>query len=148
MGNQSGTFDIAQVQLEPGTRATTFEYRHIQQELALCQRYYYRTGGDLKMLGMGYTTTAAAGVISGSFPVPMRVAPTAIETTGTSSDYLGYNKGAGAPLSTGPTFNTTGNTDRWVITLTAPASSFEAGGGLGLYTKTGTTAYLGWSAEL
>jgi hypothetical protein len=40
LGNQSGTFDIAQVQLEEGPVATAFEQRHIAQEFALCQRYY------------------------------------------------------------------------------------------------------------
>jgi hypothetical protein len=40
VGNQSGTFDIAQVQLEPGPFATDFEYRSIGEELALCRRYY------------------------------------------------------------------------------------------------------------
>lgn len=40
LGNQSGTFDIAQLQLEVGTEATEFERRPIWIELALCQRYY------------------------------------------------------------------------------------------------------------
>ncbi|HWR42553.1 hypothetical protein [Sporomusa sp.] len=34
------TFSVAQVQLEEGAVATPFEQRHIQQEIALCQRYY------------------------------------------------------------------------------------------------------------
>lgn len=34
------TLDIAQVQLEKGNVATEFEYRHIADELVLCQRYY------------------------------------------------------------------------------------------------------------
>ena len=40
LGQQSGTFDIAQVQLEAGSVATPFENRPIGTELALCQRYY------------------------------------------------------------------------------------------------------------
>jgi hypothetical protein len=42
LGQQSGTFniDIAQVQVEPGAVATTFERRPIGMEWALCERYY------------------------------------------------------------------------------------------------------------
>lgn len=40
LGQQSGTVDIAQVQLEEGNVATPFEQRPIGLELALCQRYY------------------------------------------------------------------------------------------------------------
>ncbi len=45
LGQQSGTFDIANVQLELGNRATEFEHRSYGEELALCQRYYYRIDG-------------------------------------------------------------------------------------------------------
>lgn len=40
LGQQSGTFDIAQVQLEEGSVATPFEVRPQGLELSLCQRYY------------------------------------------------------------------------------------------------------------
>ncbi len=43
LGQQSGTFDIAQVQLEEGSSFTSFEYRPIGQEIALCQRYYEKS---------------------------------------------------------------------------------------------------------
>lgn len=40
LGNQSGTFDIARVQLEPGPTATNFDERALMTEWDLCQRYY------------------------------------------------------------------------------------------------------------
>jgi hypothetical protein len=40
LGQQSGTFDIAQVQLEAGSKATAFEKRPYGTELHLCQRYF------------------------------------------------------------------------------------------------------------
>ena len=43
LGQQSGTFDIAQVQIEPGPVATPFEQRPIGTELALCQRYFEKS---------------------------------------------------------------------------------------------------------
>jgi hypothetical protein len=39
----SEKFAIAQVQLEPGTVATPFEFRPYGTELALCQRYYEKS---------------------------------------------------------------------------------------------------------
>lgn len=43
LGQQSGTFDIAQVQLEAGAVATSFEIRPLAVELALCQRFYEKS---------------------------------------------------------------------------------------------------------
>ncbi|MBM3115002.1 hypothetical protein [Jeongeupia naejangsanensis] len=43
LGQQSGTFDISQVQLEEGVIATPFEQRSPQIELALCQRFYEKS---------------------------------------------------------------------------------------------------------
>ena len=40
MDNVANNFWVANVQLEVGTEATDFEYRHFAEELALCQRYY------------------------------------------------------------------------------------------------------------
>jgi hypothetical protein len=39
LGRQSGVFDIAQVQLEPGALDTVFERRPVATELNLCKRY-------------------------------------------------------------------------------------------------------------
>jgi len=44
LGQQSGTFDIAQVQLEEGSVATEFECRTYADELTLCQRYFQKSG--------------------------------------------------------------------------------------------------------
>lgn len=50
LGQQSGTFDIANVQLEAGDQPTPFEQRPIGQELLLCQRYY-ETGSLYNLSG-------------------------------------------------------------------------------------------------
>lgn len=55
LGQQSGTFDIALVQVEEGGADTSFEYRPPQVELALCQRFYEETGvGDGTVGVFGY----------------------------------------------------------------------------------------------
>jgi hypothetical protein len=43
LGQQSGTFDIARVQLEEGSVATPFEERPYGLELSLCERYYEKS---------------------------------------------------------------------------------------------------------
>jgi len=67
LGQQSGTFDIAQVQLEEGSVATPFEQRPFGLELSLCQRYYCH---------VRVTPTPSSAWLYTFLPVPMRVAPT------------------------------------------------------------------------
>ena len=73
LGQQSGTFDIAQVQIEPGPVATPFEQRPIGTELNLCHRY----ARWVPFTMFGYT--AAGGAVTNQilFSTEMRVAPTA-----------------------------------------------------------------------
>lgn len=82
LGQQSGTFDLAQVQLEVGSVATPFEYRSVGEELALCQRYYCVTQATAR-----FTATAAGNYLNTPiyWPVTMRVAP-ATTITGTATN--------------------------------------------------------------
>jgi hypothetical protein len=73
----NGTFSLPQ--LEPGPVATPFERRSYGLELALCQRYFYRTDKGFSL--QGYSGGGGANVYAHiSFPVPMRAAPTASGT--------------------------------------------------------------------
>ena len=72
------TFEITGVQLEVGSVATPFEHRRFADELASCQRYFYRVQGDSgDRVGIGgcavNTTEARMNV---TFPVTMRTIPT------------------------------------------------------------------------
>jgi hypothetical protein len=77
LGQQSGTFDIAQVQLEAGSVATPFERRPVGTELALCQRFYQKTdttaSAGKRMLNSSGGSFAVN--VSYDFPVTMRVTP-------------------------------------------------------------------------
>jgi hypothetical protein len=81
--NSTFTIDIWGVQLEPGTVANDFRRNanSLQGELAACQRYYYRQGGERAFefhgIGAGSSTTLAR--ISVTPKQTMRVAPTSIE---------------------------------------------------------------------
>lgn len=72
LGQQSGTFDIAQVQLEQGTVATPFEQRPYGLELSLCQRYY--EVGYTKM----YSGNSSIVATTPSFKTQKRTVPTLV----------------------------------------------------------------------
>ena len=74
LGQQSGTFDIAQVQVEAGAAATPFERRSIGTELSLCQRYYEVLDIDSR----GLTAQATTLTNTAYFKATKRSTPTAV----------------------------------------------------------------------
>jgi hypothetical protein len=86
VGTNGATFYITGVQLEVGSSATGFEYRSYGQELALCQRYYYKkgpvSGGDGRYgIGFGAVGTSTTAYIDFPLPVTMRAAPSSVDWT-------------------------------------------------------------------
>jgi hypothetical protein len=79
IGIQNNTFDFWGVQVERGSVATPFEQRPIQQELALCQRYYYTSGTVYGMTYMSMNTNQTGEMLTWAFPVTMRAVPTAVQ---------------------------------------------------------------------
>jgi hypothetical protein len=146
----TGSIDIWGVQLEAGSVATPFKLAgggNPGAELALCQRYYYRTdtGSDARV-GVGYNRNTTTANIFVPFPVSMRVSPITFETSATASHYGLTFLATGAVCSVVPTAI---NASRSGATLQfTVASGLTAGQGSSGYTVTGTAGFLAWSAEL
>ena len=136
------------VQLELGKVATPFEHRSYGEELALCQRYYYRVSTDsisgTMAVGFATSATGARGTIK--FPVTMRVPPTGIEHTGSAANYKVAYAVTAATCSSVPTFANATN-DMAGVQFTV-ASGLTAGHGIVIERNNGT-AYIGFTgAEL
>lgn len=97
LGQQSGTFDIAQVQIEEGSVATPFEQRPIGYELDLCQRYYEKSapqvvGGPNYVGNIGrniFYVGAVSGASEVTVPVLYKVKKRAINPVVTLYDGAG-----------------------------------------------------------
>jgi len=86
LGTSGATLYITGVQLEVGTVATPFEHRLYGTELALCQRYYYKTTNIHEGGGLSLSEAALDSIVGLSFDYPstMRATPT-LTLLGTTS---------------------------------------------------------------
>ena len=142
----SNYWQVTGVQLEVGNTATPFEFLPVQQELAQCQRYYYRlttvnSGDALTGFGECYGTTAGQTV---------SYAPQIMRATAATVDYanIGWiipSTGSGSITSlTLPTTGTIGN----VIFLGAATGSGMSGGKVFYIRSTSAGGYIGIGCEL
>ena len=136
------TLEITGVQLEVGSVATDFEHRSFAQELALCQRYYYKiSGADDRTVGSMHQNGAYGVCCTLHHPQKMRATPTATAQTVTDA-YSFYNKGTvnRHNTMTGVFNDTFGELH---------STGFSADDGVaGLLRITNTSAYIDISAEL
>ena len=77
VGTNAATWYVTGVQLEAGSAATPFERRQYGQELALCQRYFYKVAS----IPLGFAIDAARPSALVTHKVTMRTAPTAANGT-------------------------------------------------------------------
>jgi hypothetical protein len=146
-------FDITGVQVESSSAPSDHEFRDAGEELRRCQRYYYRiqaTGNSQTgVFGNGYNISTTVSQINTIFPTIMRTSPTAVEQSGTPSNYAVASPSATAQgLTTNPSFNSASQYNAFTsittgATLTAAQPSVGSSGSVA-----GASAYLGWSAEL
>jgi len=146
VGTNGATFYITGVQLEVGSTATSFDYRPIGTELALCQRYFQGTtnpnDGNNYYYGSGSNLTTSIAYITYPFLVSMRASPTL-----TSSGTFYIRGGGNSELVTAVSLVT--------ATTTTAGVSFTVGGatltqGYGVLARSGgsTANTLFFSAEL
>ena len=102
-GTSGATFYITGVQLEEGTVATPFEHRPIGTELALCQRYFYKTTGVI------YGTPGSVGYALWYLKTSMRATPTITGIPAgrtndyTTTEYVSLYTNSGYPYFASPT---------------------------------------------
>ena len=139
------TWTIGNVQLEKGSTATSFNYRSIGAELALCQRYF------VKDLQDAASATFLVGVVDAAtsadrcgmrFPVTMRTAPTAA-VGGTSNPRI-YD-GTAAPAITSISVNTSSSFGA-SLKLTGSGGGLTAGRAAIIIDN--TASFFTYSAEL
>jgi hypothetical protein len=145
-GTTGATMYITGVQLEVGSVATPFERRDYGRELIMCQRYYFRTNpGANAYYGNAFNATTSLSYVLTNFPVTMRVAPSALEQTGTAGDYAVLNLATATTCTGVPTIGTASIYS--VFTTFTTAATLTAGQGAFGRAVNGTS-FLGWSAEL
>jgi len=117
IATNGATFYITGVQLEVGTKATPYEMQIYSDQLAQCQRYYWKTAntGEPSYWGYGSVGGQAMGS-SYKHPVQMRTAPSAV----ISGTFLTQNVGQPSVVETG----TTGYT-LYAITTTGGSNWFQ-----------------------
>jgi len=141
VGTNGATFYITGVQLEKGSVATSFDYRDYGTELALCERYYWKsTVGTYNAIGAGSVTGSSQVSIYIKYPTTMRAAPT-VSYSGTVYLY-GISNQVVTALASGYAGYSSGRFDF------TPTSTMTVGGGAILFTEASGTNYIQATAEL
>lgn len=160
LDSTSNNFKLALIQLEAGSVATPFETRSIGQELALCQRYFYRLGNTgstylVPTVGQRVLTNIIDGFISP--PVTMRIAPTishsgpsyvAATPSGNQISFYNYWTPGYATISGALTLSFAASTPTGVLFRATAGTSFSGSSGNTGQWYFGSTAYVDLFAEI
>jgi hypothetical protein len=141
------TFYVTGVQIEAGTTATTFDYRSYGQELALCQRYYYKMFADSSFSQFGLATSRGTTQLDASFPVPvtMRIAPSVLDF---STLLLSLFAGGGSTAVVSAVLSTTNNNRQLPsVTFTTAANFGTAGAATQVIANDSISAFIAFGAE-
>jgi hypothetical protein len=145
VGTSGATFYITGVQLEKGSTATSFDYRPYGTELALCQRYYFRTTASNAysafMVGLIDSSTNAYGCQL-TLPVTMRASPT--------FNYSGLRiyDGGVSPAVTSISNSVLSSVTTLAVGLACSGGGFTTGRSAIVQANNNTSAFVDASAEL
>jgi hypothetical protein len=142
-------YEITGIQLEIGSSATAFSRNsgNIEAELAVCQRYYYRTTlstAGAAIMGFGTAQSTTAALIGVRLPVTMRTYPS---STVESSGLWIYDGATTINTSAGITSGGGMATDPNIMNIVATGVGLIQYRPYYLFAAT-TSAYLGITAEL
>ena len=132
------TVSFAQVQVEVGDTATPFEYRSYGEELALCQRYYYKHAENVNQYvahGWAYSTSSVYLYVD--FPVTMRATPSA-EYSNSTGAYTFYSNNLAKSINT---FAVISGTETSMTLINQSVSGLTAGAAGGWYAPSGLIAF-------
>ena len=141
----TNVFYVSEVQLEAGAVATPFEFENYGTTLAKCQRYYCRVYSAYLGTGMAFSTTS--NIVNVFFPTTMRVAPSALETTGTASNYSQVTSNTGTQVCNAVPAHNNPSTDYCAVTSVSASTGLVQGNASFILAGSGAV-YFGFSAEL
>jgi len=151
ISSANATWFISKVQLELGSVATDFEHRSFAQELALCQRYYYRPideNNKYLCLGFSDSSTMVSGFLQ--FPVTMRANPSIDASYGVSGS-IGYwriaNGNFGGDKYIDNAWSIVGQTPNATRVYATPRASLTVGE-VGFIESKNSSSYMAFTAEL
>jgi hypothetical protein len=138
-------FEITGVQVELGSTATAFARNgsSIQGELAACQRYYYRFGGNnpYQYFGAGAFISSTVGYVLVKNPITMRANPTSIDF----STLEVYDFASSIAVTNVTSSSATIDTQLLAFTIASGGTQYRP---CFISTRNSTSGFLGLSAEL
>ena len=122
VATNGATWQLTGVQLEKGTTASSFEFRSIQKELMLCQRYlpaFIAQSGTVGPLPGSATALGTGSVLIFNHPVPARVPGTGVGVSAVT--HFNFSNNDGNSPSTAVSF-AAGSPDATQLSITVASS--------------------------